>query len=253
KRRAAPMIATDSPGPMFASAGTCIYPPKPRNGIKVASGVTPVFPRALRRQNCANADQALTQSPLNRGFSAAGITVLTMRDTGQECARTVGICREFLFRNTGALPAAAPRGFSERRVLGIRPAEQRRGDEVVGAGAVAGDRYVPHHRDPDEGLDVGVVRLRAHRIPEEDQHVEASRRDERADLLVAAEWAALEAGDGRAEALAEQPAGGAGRVQDVVGEDVPVVLDPLEEVVFPVVVGDQGDALLGEHANFAVV
>jgi hypothetical protein len=36
----------------------------------------------------------LTQSPLNRGFSAAGITVLSVRDSGQECARNVGICRE---------------------------------------------------------------------------------------------------------------------------------------------------------------
>ena len=29
----------------------------------------------------------------------------------------------------------------------------------------------------------------------------------------------------------------------VVGEDVPVIVGPLEEVAFPVVVGDQGDAL----------
>ena len=48
---------------------------------------------------------------------------------------------------------------------------------------------------------------------------------------------------GRSSRVAEQPARGAGRVQDVVGEDVPVVLGPLEQVAFPVVVGDQGDAL----------
>src|SRR4029077_326415 len=106
----------------------------------------------------------------------------------------------------------------ERCVLRGGPAEQWRGDEVVVAGAVAGDRDVPYHRDPDEGLHVGVVRLRAHRIPEEDQHVEASRRDKRADLLVAGEWGAPEAGDGQDEPFAEQPARGAGRVQDVVGE-----------------------------------
>ena len=58
-----------------------------------------------------------------------------------------------------------------------------------------------------------------------------------------AERAALEAGDGQVERLGEQPAGSAGRVQDVVGEDVPVVFGPLEQVAFPVVVGDQGDAL----------
>ena len=136
---------------------------------------------------------------------------------------------------------------------GARDAEQRRGNEVVGAGAVAGDGDVPHHRDPDEGLDIGIVRLRAHRIPEEDEHVELPRRDERADLLVSSEGTALEAGDGQVERLGEQPAGGAGRVQDVVGEDVPVVLGSLEEVAFPVVVGDQGDALRGEYSDFAVV
>jgi len=38
--------------------------------------------------------------------------------------------------------------------------------------------------------------------------------------------------------VAEQPAGRAGRVQDVVGEDVAVEFGPLEEVAFPVVVGD---------------
>jgi len=61
------------------------------------------------------------------------------------------------------------------------------------------------------------------------------------------------AGDGQLERLAQQPAGGAGGVQQVVGEDVPVVFGPLEEVAFPVVVGDEGDALLGEYSNFAVV
>jgi hypothetical protein len=33
-------------------------------------------------------------------------------------------------------------------------AQQRGGDQVVGAGAVAGDRDVPHHRDPDQRLDI---------------------------------------------------------------------------------------------------
>jgi hypothetical protein len=87
------------------------------------------------------------------------------------------------------------------------------------------------------------MRLRAHRVPEEDQHVELAEGDERADLLVAAERAALEAGDRQVECFAQQPAGGAGSVQGVPGEQVPVVLGPLEEVVLLAVVGDQGDAL----------
>ena len=37
--------------------------------------------------------------------------------------------------------------------------KQRRGNDEVGAGTVAGDRDVPHDRDSDQGLYVGVVRL----------------------------------------------------------------------------------------------
>jgi hypothetical protein len=87
------------------------------------------------------------------------------------------------------------------------------------------------------------VRLRAHRVPEEDQHVEAAGGDQGADLLVTAQWSALKAGDWQVELPAEQPARRTGRVEVVVGEDVAVVFGPLEEVTFPVVVGDDGDAL----------
>src|SRR5487761_1138692 len=87
------------------------------------------------------------------------------------------------------------------------------------------------------------MRLRAHRVPEEDEHVKVTRSDQRADLLVTAEWPALEAGDGQVQAVTQHLAGRAGRIQDVTGEDVTVVLDPLEEVTFPVVVRDQGDVL----------
>src|ERR1700722_8920441 len=87
------------------------------------------------------------------------------------------------------------------------------------------------------------MRLRAHRVPEENEHVKVTRSDQRADLLVTAEWPALEAGDGQVQAVTQHLAGRAGRIQDVTGEDVTVVLDPLEEVTFPVVVRDQGDVL----------
>jgi hypothetical protein len=87
------------------------------------------------------------------------------------------------------------------------------------------------------------MRLCAQRVPEEDQHVELAQGDERADLLVAAERAAQEAGDRQLERLAQQPAGGTSGVQGVAGEQVSVVLGPLEQIVLLAVVGDQGDAL----------
>src|ERR1700683_342137 len=87
------------------------------------------------------------------------------------------------------------------------------------------------------------MRLWAHRVPEEDEHVKVAGGDQRADLLVTAEWPALEAGDGQVHSVAQHLAGRAGRIQDVTGEDVTVVLGPLEEVTFPVVVRYQGDVL----------
>ncbi len=50
---------------------------------------------------------------------------------------------------------ASGAGTAERTAAGAAGlAQQRGGDQVVGAGAVAGDRDVPHHRDPDQGLDI---------------------------------------------------------------------------------------------------
>jgi hypothetical protein len=47
------------------------------------------FSRMPTLNNCVNADQALTQGPLIRGFSVAGITVLTLGDDGQTRVRNV--------------------------------------------------------------------------------------------------------------------------------------------------------------------
>jgi len=55
------------------------------------------------------------------------------------------------------------------------------------------------------------VRLGLQRVPEEDQQVDVAVRDPGADLLVAAQRAAEEAGDRQAELVAEQSARGRGR------------------------------------------
>jgi hypothetical protein len=47
------------------------------------------------------------------------------------------------------------------------------------------------------------MRLRAHRVPEEDEHVQVAGGDQRADLLVTAQWPALEAGDGQVQAVTQ--------------------------------------------------
>jgi hypothetical protein len=113
------------------------------------------------------------------------------------------------------------------RVIG----QQGRGDEQIGTGPVAGDRDIPYHRDPHQGLDVGIVRLRVHGIGEEHQQVQVARRDQRADLLVAAERAALQAGDLQAELIGQQPAGRTGGHQDAAAQQLAVVIRPFAQVL----------------------
>jgi hypothetical protein len=50
-------------------------------------------------------------------------------------------------------------------------AHERRRDDEVRRGTVAGGREVIHHGDPQEGLDVNIVRMRLHRVPEEDDKI----------------------------------------------------------------------------------
>src|SRR5207248_2068239 len=100
-------------------------------------------------------------------------------------------------------------------------------DDEVGGGPVAGDRDVAHHRDPEQGLDVRIVRVRLQRVPEEHQQVDPALRDPGADLLVTAVRAAAEAGDRQAEPVLQQAARGGGGEQLVAGQQVQVVPGPL--------------------------
>ena len=72
---------------------------------------------------------------------------------------------------------------------------------MVRRGAIAGQRNVPEHRDPQESPDIGVVRVGLERVPEEDQQVERLLGDPGADLLVATQWSALQLVDGDRQVL----------------------------------------------------
>src|ERR1035438_14162 len=129
-----------------------------------------------------------------------------------------------------------------RRVpLLVAAAHQRRGDHEISGGPVAGHRDIADHGDPEQGLNVRIMRMRLERIPQEYQQVDLALGDTGADLLVAAIRAAPEAGDGQAELLQEVTGGGRGE-QVVTGQQAQVVLGPLEHVLLLVVVRDQGDA-----------
>ncbi len=65
-------------------------------------------------------------------------------------------------------------------------------------------------------------------IPEEDQEIDRALGDERADLLVATEWAAQESFDGYIQFVSDEPAGRAVSVNVVLGEDLAIVRRPLQ-------------------------
>ena len=62
-----------------------------------------------------------------------------------------------------------------------------------------------------QGLHVHIVRMRRERIDEEEQDVDLAFRDHRADLLVAAQGAALQARDRKGGASLHHPAAGRSR------------------------------------------
>jgi hypothetical protein len=133
------------------------------------------------------------------------------------------------------------RGAEIGRERLVTAGHQGRRDDKIGRRAVARDRNVPHHGDAQQGLDVRIVWLGLERIPEEDQTIDLAFGDAGADLLVAAERAALKFVDRQPELLLEQMAGGAGREELVGGEEIDVESGPLEQLELLVVVGDQGD------------
>jgi hypothetical protein len=84
--------------------------------------------------------------------------------------------------------------------------------------------------------------MRLERIPEEDQHVDLAIGAPGADLLVAAERAAAQAGHRQPEFGHEEVTGRASRAQVVPGEQPPVEPGPLREVALLVVMRDQGNS-----------
>jgi len=120
-------------------------------------------------------------------------------------------------------------------------AHQRRGDQEVRAGPVAGDRDIAGNRDPEKGFDVGIVRMWLQRVPQEHQQVDLALGDAGADLLVTAVRAAQEAGGWQARLLLQEVTRRGRREQLVTGQQIQVVPGPLEHVPLLVAVRDQGN------------
>ncbi len=58
--------------------------------------------------------------------------------------------------------------------------EERRRDQIVRRGPIAGGRHVVQHGEPQQRLHIDVVRLHLEGLPEEDEHVGFTGGDERA-------------------------------------------------------------------------
>src|SRR5262245_18822923 len=119
--------------------------------------------------------------------------------------------------------------------------EQRRRDQHVGGREVAGDRNVPQRRQAKERLDVGVVRLRLERIPEEDEQIDRALGDPGSDLLVAAERSAHQPGDLEPQLVLQQGPGRPGGNQVVLRQRGAVELRPAQQLDLLVVVSDECD------------
>ena len=126
---------------------------------------------------------------------------------------------------------------------------QRRGEDEVRRGAVHGDGDVLQHGHAQQGAHVWVVRVRFEGVPEEDEEVELSLGDERAELLVAPHRSGQQPVHLQPEPAVDELSGGPGAVELMAGEGAQVEAGPLEQVLLLVVVGHERDALAGLHGG----
>ena len=132
--------------------------------------------------------------------------------------------------------------------------EQRRGDQEVGRRAVDGRGNVVERRQAQQRLDIDIVRLGRHGVPEKNQRVDPAVGDERSELLIAAQRARLEQRNAQvgmrsvglvvlpaviAERLLDHLARCTGAYQMVRTEFRAVPIDPFGQVALHVVVGHQ--------------
>ena len=134
--------------------------------------------------------------------------------------------------------------------------EERRRDQKIGRRTVDGRRHVVERGQTQQGLDVHVVRLGRHRVPEENQGVDLAVGDQRTQLLVAAQRTGFEQRDPQigklfdllatlvlfpvvAQRLFDHLAGRTRADQMVTAEFSAVPVHPFGQIVLHVVVGNQ--------------
>jgi hypothetical protein len=134
-----------------------------------------------------------------------------------------------------ASPGAKAQGLMRVELLGQRL------HHVARAGLVGGAHHVVDVAGAHQGVDVRLVRLRRHRVAQEDHRVDPAFGQARADLQVAAQRAAEQAFHLEAGLGDQARAGGAGGHHVAAGEERREVTRERDHQVFLGVVRDQGD------------
>ena len=89
------------------------------------------------------------------------------------------------------------------------------------------------------------MRLGLKRIPKENQHVNLLFADHRAELLIAAKRPALEAAHVQANKFSQHTPGRSCRNQRVLTQAFSIVLGPLDQEIFFVVMGNERNGVRG--------
>jgi len=108
--------------------------------------------------------------------------------------------------------------------------QQRRRNQKVSRGTVAGHGYVPNHRHAQQRLYVRVMRLRLQRVPKENQQIHGTLGNAGANLHVPAQRAAEQAGDGQLQLALQHAPGGASGQQHIVLQHAKVKGSPLHQI-----------------------
>jgi hypothetical protein len=113
------------------------------------------------------------------------------------------------------------------------------GQHQVGSRDIGGAGDVVHVAGAHQRVDVGFVRLRRHRVAQENHCIDLAFDQQRADLQVTAEGAGMLAVDRQAQLIGQAPAGGAGGGQVAAAQEVRVLGRQRDHVVFFLVVRNQ--------------
>lgn len=125
--------------------------------------------------------------------------------------------------------------------------DERRRDQKVGSGAITGTRNIVEDSNAQQGFDVYIVRLRLHRVPEENQNVNLALDNHCPELLVAAERTRLQFRNdirrdslmSSGECLLDQATGRARTDEFVMEQELPVPIHPLHQITLAMIVRNE--------------